>query len=116
MVTITNTSKSKTLVLALVLSLNSCAIWDFIKPTGKGISVDTEIVAGDKAINTEVSGKKETTNNTADAITQTYNSVNKQAPWWIIVLLILGWILPQPSKMWSNLTSLLPWKGKGRST
>ena len=107
---------SRALILSVFLLVQSCMIWDFVKPAGNGISVDTEIVAGDKEINTEVSGKKETTNNTADAITQTYNSVNEQYPWWVIALLILGWVLPSPSHMWRGLTSLLPWKGKGRRT
>ena len=99
-------------LLISVLSLNSCALWDFIKPSD-GISVDTEIVAGDKSeeiATGAVVGKKETTNNTADAINQTFNSVNEQYPWWVVVLLILGWVLPSPSQMWKGLVSLLPWK------
>lgn len=83
--------------------LNSCALWDFFKPGG-GLSVDTEIVAGDKdeTIATEVVGNKDTTHNTADAITQTYNTVNEQYPWWIVLLLILGWTLPSPSQIWKR--------------
>lgn len=99
----------KYLVLIALLTLNGCAVWDWIKPAGNGISVDTEIVAGDKDINTEVNANKETTTNTADAITQTYNNVNEQYPWWVIALLILGWVLPSPRRMWRGLVSLLPW-------
>ena len=104
----------KSILLVLLLSLQSCSLLDFIKPSS-GISVDTEIVAGDKheeIASGAVVGKKETTNNAADAITQTYNSVNEQYPWWVVVLLVLGWILPSPRQMWKGLVSLLPWKGR----
>ena len=94
-------------ILALVLLTSSCSVWDFIKPSS-GISVDTEIVAGDKqeAINTEISGKKETTNNTADTISQTYNTVNESMDWWIWMLMIVGWITPTPTRMWGAFINL----------
>ena len=98
-------------IVLLSLLLSGCSVWDFIKPSS-GISVDTEIVAGDKheeIASGAVVGKKETTHNTADAITQTYNSVNEQYPWWVVALLILGWVLPSPSQMWLALLRLLPW-------
>lgn len=88
-----------------MISLSSCYLFDLIKPTG-GLSVDTEIVVGDKSIATEVSGKKETTNNTADAITQTYNTMNEQAPWWVMLLLVLGWVMPSPSVIWTGIMNL----------
>jgi len=96
-------------ITILLFSLQSCMLLDFIKPSS-GISVDTEVVAGDKEINTEVTGTKETTTNTADAITQTYNNVNEAYPWWVLVLLILGWVSPTPTRMWKGLVGLLPWK------
>lgn len=93
----------KTLVLLLLLTLNGCAVWDWIKPTGSGLSVDTEIVAGDKAINTEVTGKKEATHNTADTINSISQTVNEEASWWMILLLIAGWVLPSPRQIWMYL-------------
>jgi len=90
----------KYLIFVAFLSLQSCTVWDFIKPSS-GISVDTEIVAGDKeeTIATEVVGKKEITTNTADAITQTYNTVNESMEWWIWVLMVVGWMTPTPTVM-----------------
>ena len=36
---------SRALILSVFLLVQSCMIWDFVKPAGNGISVDTEIVA-----------------------------------------------------------------------
>jgi len=86
----------------LASSLTGCAVWDWVKPASDGISVDAELTIGDKSeeiATGAVVGKKETTHNTADAITQTYNTINKEAPWWVLILLVLGWILPEPSRM-----------------
>ena len=98
-------------IIIISLLLSGCSVWDLVKPSS-GLSVDTEIVAGDKEINTEVNGKKETTTNTADAITQTYNNVNEAYPWWVVVLLILGWVTPSPTQMWKSFLRLLPWVRK----
>jgi len=101
--------KIKAIILVFLLSvgIQACSVWDIIKPSS-GISVDTEIVAGDKQeeINTEVVGSKATTNNTADAITQTYNTINESMEWWIWVLMIVGWMTPTPSKMWGAFINL----------
>ena len=76
---------------------------DLVKPS-KGLQVDTEIVAGDKK--TSVTAKKETTNNTADSITQTYTTVNKGKSISDIVLymfmsFLLGWLaMPSTRQMW----------------
>jgi len=107
----------KVLVICMMLLLGSCSVMDMfsaLKPSS-GIAVDTEIVAGDKAINTEVSGSKKETYNTADSIQQTFNSVNKQYPGWIVVLLILGWTLPQPSVMGKFFWLHRPWKHKTKT-
>jgi hypothetical protein len=98
------------LSLLLASSLTGCAVWDWIKPASDGISVDTEIVAGDKKeeiATGAVVGKKEETHNTADVIHQTYETINKQAPWWVIVLLIIGWVLPEPSRMWAGIKNAI---------
>jgi len=98
----------KILFITVFLFLQGCMLLDFIKPSS-GIQTEIEVVAGDK--NQEVAtgavvGKKETNNNTADAITQTYNTMNEQAPWWVIVLLVLGWVMPSPSNMWKGFVNL----------
>ena len=103
----------RAILISAILTRNGCMVWDFIKPAGNGISVDTEVVAGDKNQSVEVNGKKDTTHNTADTIANTYQTVNEQYPWWVVALLILGWVLPSPSQMWKGMGSLLPWKRKG---
>lgn len=89
--------------IAIAALLASCAPLDVIKnivTPAKGLEVETEIVAGDKAIKTSVTAKKETTNttNTADTITQTYTTVHAGKSIWEIFLLMLssfavGWLL-----------------------
>lgn len=100
--------KWKALILAALLALQGCTVWDMIKPSS-GVKVDTEVVVGDKKeeiATGAVVGKKEETNNTADSLVQTYNSVNEQYPWWVVVLLILGWSLPTPGKMFKGFIGL----------
>ncbi len=89
-----------------MIALSSCSVWDIIKPSS-GLSVDTEIVAGDKAINTEVSGKKETNNNTADTINQVFNTVNEEHNWFPWLMAVLGFMLPTPSRMWIGIKELV---------
>jgi hypothetical protein len=95
-------------MIATTLTLSSCTLWDVLKPSSDGLSVDTEIVAGDKEVSAEVVANKETTHNTADVISNTYQTVNEQAPWWVIILLIIGWVAPTPSQMFRWVKSKLP--------
>jgi hypothetical protein len=89
------------LAIILASSLQGCAVWDWIKPASDGINVDAEMTIGDKKeeVNTEVTGNKTTTHNVADQVYNTYQEMNEAAPWWIILLLILGWVLPTPGRM-----------------
>jgi hypothetical protein len=100
--------KNLILVAILASSMSGCAIWDWIKPASDGISVDAEMTIGDKKeeVNTEVVGEKTTTHNVADKVYNTYQEMNEAAPWWIILLLILGWVLPAPHHMWDGLLKL----------
>lgn len=106
--------KKLLLITVLASSIQGCAIWDWIKPASSGISVDTEITANDKKeeINTEVTGKKRVTNNTADVVYNTYQEVNEQYPFWVLVLLVLGWVSPTPSQMWRSLVNLISRRNK----
>jgi len=95
-------------MMVLASSLTGCALWDFVNPFSQsGISVDAELVVGDKQIATEVTGKKEVTNNTAETVYNTYQEVNEQYPFWVTALIVLGWVLPTPSEMWNNLMKTL---------
>ena len=98
------------IVLTISIPMSGCVLWDIVKPS-QGLSVETEIVAGDKNQEAEIALNKETTNNTADAINQTYNTVNEQYPWWVVLLLILGWVLPEPRSMGSWLINKI-WRKK----
>lgn len=92
-------------MLILASSLAGCSwlgvVKDVFMPSSSGLSVDAELTVGDKQeeVNTEVVGNKETTHNTADVLNQTYETVNEAAPWWVVLLLILGWVLPEPTRM-----------------
>ena len=79
--------------------IQGCAVWDFIKPN-EGINVETEIVAGDKQeeiATGAVVGKRTTTTNTAETITQTYHTVNKGKSisdilLYMFLAFLLGWL------------------------
>ena len=101
---------NKFYIILAVLMINGCAVWDFIKPASDGISVDTEIVAGDKQeeiATGAVVGKRETSNttNTAETITQTYQTVNEGKTLSDIILyclmaFLLGWLaMPSTRQM-----------------
>jgi hypothetical protein len=96
------------LLIVAVAVLPSCSAWDIIKPS-KGISVDTEIVAGDKSQEVAtgaVVGTRETTTNTAETIQQTYNTVHQGKSIWDLFLMMLmafmvGWLaMPSTRQMW----------------
>ena len=97
------------IVLILASSLAGCSTLlesaiGLFSPASKGLSVDAEMTIGDKTeeiATGAVVGNKEEVHNTADVLTQTYKTVNEAAPWWVIALLILGWVLPEPSRMGS---------------
>jgi len=88
---------------------------DWVKPASSGLSIDTELVIGDK--HTELAagavvGKKETTHNTAEALTQTFNTVTEQNNWFPYLLAMLFLMLPTPTTMWRGLkNAIINWKG-----
>jgi len=99
--------------LVLCALLTSCTPMDAIKAVlpSKGVSVETEIVAGDKkqeVATGAVVGKKKTvtTNNTAETITQTYTTIQQGKSIWDIFLMTLmsflvGWLaMPSARQMW----------------
>lgn len=64
-----------------------------------GLSVDTELVIGDKKEDTTVevgNSRVGVINNTADEIIYT------ETDYFLILLLILGWLLPSPSMMYQE--------------
>lgn len=99
------------ILASLCLFLASCTLWDAIKPS-PGLSVDTEITAGDKnqqVATGAVVGTKETTHNTntADSIQQTYQTINESRPdYWLYLFGLVGWILPSPRQLWMTVRKL----------
>jgi len=82
---------------------------DWIMTATKGISVDKEVMVGDKQEKIDkgdVVGKKETTNNTAENITQAITTVNEANPTipWLVAMLCL--MLPTPTRMWMGIMNL----------
>ncbi len=106
-----NQLRSLTLVLVLSVgagSTMSCSVWDMVKPSS-GLSVDTELVVGDKqqAVNTDIGG----TTNTAETIEITNVDENPSFLW--SLLFLLGWLAPAPPIPWAKIgggfLKILPW-------
>ena len=77
-------------------TLASCSVWDFVKPSS-GLSVDTELVVGDKNQTANVS-LGETTNK-ADSIIQNIDNVDKTTLGLLILSVatgVVGWMSPVP--------------------
>lgn len=89
-----------TAVLAIGMgSTTSCAIWDFVKPSS-GLSVDTELVVGDK--NQTVETRIGETTNKADTITQNIDEVDYVMMGALVTSVaagVVGWMLPVPGFM-----------------
>lgn len=93
-------------VLAVMIALPACSVMDVFSmfTPSDGISLDAQI--GDKEIHTEVAGKKETSNYTAESITNVANTVNEAEPLipWLVAMLFL--MLPTPTRMWLGIKGL----------
>ena len=82
----------------------SCTVWDMLKPSS-GLSVDTELVAGDKqqVVHTELGQTSNT--NTADEITIENNNVDYVTLGLLLLSVVtgvVGWMLPVPKWMRKN--------------
>lgn len=107
-------------LLAVVMSLHGCAVLDWIKPSS-GIEVDTELVIGDKQeeiATGAVVGKRETTTNTAETITQTYNTIQKGKSIWDIFLMmfmsfLVGWLAMPSTRQMVLMIKKRLWISKG---
>ena len=74
----------------------SCSVWDMVKPSS-GLSVDTELVVGDKHQTAEV--EVAATHNTADSIVQNIDNVDKTTLGLLILSVatgVAGWMSPVP--------------------
>lgn len=106
-------------ILLLTLLLTSCSVLDKINPLGGGgvnanAQVGAEntqqIVANQQETNNEVAGNQ-TNNEVGSSVTA--NEIGKisntNTSWWIIALLIAGWVLPTPQGMWQA------WRNRSRT-
>lgn len=107
--------KYNNLILISFLFLQGCAVLDFFKPSGLSIDTDieTDVIEGNKTVGTEadvavdskITGKTETTTNTAETITQSYHTINEGKSISDIVLymfmaFLLGWLaMPSTRQM-----------------
>ena len=102
--------KKYTLAVILMFSLLACTPADVIKQGLKaatggndGISVDAQI--GDRQTeNTLKTGDENTVQ--AEKVEGGINYVDNSPSLPIVLLLILGWLLPDPARMWSWLTKI----------
>jgi hypothetical protein len=80
----------------------------FLKPSS-GVNVESEVVVGDKeeAVNTDVRIAEDATEISAETVTTNKTEINEGASWWMVGLLILGWVLPSPAQMWKHILHLL---------
>lgn len=100
------------LVLLLFLSLQGCAALkaiDFLTPSS-GLSVDAELIAGDKEIETQVGDR-------SSQRAQTINNVQDIPLLYILLFtLMAGWAIPSPEIMGRGIITfiraLLPWGHK----
>lgn len=111
----------KYFLIGIIIMAQGCSALDFIKPN-PGISVDTEVVVGDKKeeiATGAVIGKRETSNttNTAETIQQTYNTIQKgtsisQIIMMMLMSFLLGWLaMPSARQMFLMVGKLFSSKG-----
>ena len=81
---------------------------DILMPSKAGLSVELETVVGDKqeAVNTQIGNTSDTKQEAETINNQTINETD----YFMLILLVLGWVLPTPSNMWKGLTAY--WRRK----
>lgn len=101
-------------LVTLMLLLMACTPLDFIKQglgmgAQNGISVDAQI--GDREINTEVDTGDSSEIHASEI--DTINYIDEGPDYPLIFLLILGWILPDPARLWQWFINLFKfWRKK----
>jgi len=90
----------KIMLISFVLLVCSCSPLDVIKSVvnpGKGIAVDTEIVAGDKHQEVQVGD---------DVVAETIVYNENNAPIWLVLIACAGWLLPTPMGMYRGIRTM----------
>lgn len=102
--------KHKLIVVLLTVCLSGCSVLGKINPLGGGgVNANAQVgaentqqvVANQEETNNEVAGDQ-TNNEVGSSVTASEigRISNTNTSWWIIVLLIIGWVLPTPQRMW----------------
>ena len=103
----------RVLFLVLVLALPGCAALktaSWLMPSSDGLSIDAELIAGDKQIDTQIGDRSEQR-------AQTINNVQDIPLLYILLFtLMAGWAIPSPEIMGRGIITftraLLPWGRK----
>lgn len=110
-----------TLGCSALTSVGSKLVGNALGASDDGVSVELDAQVGDRQndVKSQIGGVQGTGEISAEGNAQvqvttkaTESNVeraekvaitnNKQAPFWLIVLLILGWVLPDPVSMWTS--------------
>ncbi len=98
----------KVLVLLLSLTLASCSALDvagMLFDSGGGPSLEVDTTIGDKE-EAVVGRVGDTSEIVSESITGGVNTTNvEEMPPWVVLLLILGWLLPDPKVMYNEIKS-----------
>lgn len=111
--------KKLTIIVLTATLLSSCAVTDFfwkaVKPGG-GVTVDTELVNGDKDVtvgdNTKIESNEGTINTSKTDTEQVISgnnsvTIENAIPVWMYLVLILGWMAPSPSVIYTEMLRLI---------
>jgi len=96
--------------LSSFLLLAACSPLDLIKPMlsgGSGPSLEVDTTVGDKE-ESVVGRVGDTTEISTESLSGGINTTNIQdIPPWVLLLLVLGWVLPTPNRIWIEAKSYL---------
>ena len=110
---------NKGVVFLLVILLSGCAVLDALGTLipDKGLSVDTELVVGDKQQEVQLGDRssqvaESIVNNEGRQEASKIENNIQNLPEWVILLLIIGWMAPSPSEIWRGLLGLFKLRDK----
>lgn len=103
------------LPLLIVISLSSCSALQAVLPAlggESGPTVNADLQVGGESTRQVVGSQVQTTvgrdqlNSTVKAEGPSQITVQTPTPWWILVALVLGWILPSPAEIWVRVVGI----------
>ena len=108
----------KPLVLILIFTLSACGVSPLNLLTGGGPNVAANVQAGkentQQAVGqqTRTDAGRDVVQQTSPVIAEQIKEVNiQQTPFWMLILLVLGWLLPSPNEIARGIKGLFRrWK------